>query len=57
MTSILNNLDMTNPEDLLLEVQYILGVDPEDLAFALADKRQVWQANLGTAIAAAVRNT
>ena len=35
------------------EDQYLLGVDPEDLATASTDRRQVWQAELETAVAAA----
>lgn len=53
MTLILNNLEMMNPEDLLLKDQYLLGVNLEDLAPSPADRRQVWQANLETAITAA----
>ena len=44
---------MMNPEDILPEDQYLLGVDPEDLAISSKDRRQVWQAELKTAVAAA----
>ena len=53
MQRIMDNLKMMNPEDLLPEDQYLLGVDPEDLATASKDRRQVWQAELETAVAAA----
>ena len=48
---------MMNPEDLLPEDQYLLGVDPEDLAALSKDRRQVWQAELETAVAAAEHAT
>ena len=44
---------MTNPEDLLPEDQYILGVDPEKLINTSPDGRQAWLANFETAVAAA----
>ena len=53
MQQIMDDLEMMNPEDLLPEDQYLLGVDPEDLATASTDRRQVWQAELETAVAAA----
>ena len=53
MNNILNKLEMTNPEDLLPEDQYILGVDPEKLINTSSDRRQVWLANFETAVAAA----
>lgn len=43
---------MTNPEDLLLEDQYILGVDPENLINTSPNGRQAWLANFETAVAA-----
>ena len=55
MNRILDNLEMMNLEDLLPEDQYLLGVDSEDLATASKDRRQVWQADLKTAVAAAER--
>ena len=36
MQQIIDNLKMMNPEDLLPEDQYLLGVEPEDLATARA---------------------
>ena len=39
--------------DLLPEDQYILGINLEDLVTTSRDRRQVWQVNLETAIAAA----
>ena len=53
MNNILNKLEMTNPEDLLPEDQYILGVDPEKIANTSPDGRQAWLANFNTAVAAA----
>ena len=53
MQRIMDDLEMMNPEDLLPEDQYLLGVDPEDLATASKDRQQVWQAELKTAVAAA----
>ena len=44
---------MMNPEGLLPEDQYFVGIDPEDLATASKDRRQVWQAELKTVVAAA----
>ena len=44
---------MINLEDLFPEDQYLLSVNLEELASTPADKRQVWQANLETAIAVA----
>ena len=52
MKRIMDNLEMMNPENLLPEDQYLLGVDPEDLASAYKDRRQVWQAELETTVAA-----
>ena len=34
MTRTLDDLEMMNPENLLLEDQYFLGVDPEELSTA-----------------------
>ena len=53
MQQIIDDLEMMNPEDLLPEDQYLSGFDPEDLATASKDRRQVWQAELKTAVAAA----
>ena len=53
MKRIIEDLEMMNPEDLLPEDKYVLDVDPEDLATASKDRRQVWQEELETAIAAA----
>ena len=53
MQRIMDDLEMMNLEDLLPEDQYLLGVDLEDLATASKDRRQVWQAKLETAVAAA----
>ena len=53
MQRIMDDLEMMNPEDLLPEDQYLLGVDPEDLATASKDRQKVWQAELKTAVAAA----
>ena len=39
MNNILNKLEMINPEDLLPEDQYILGVDPENLINTSPDGR------------------
>ena len=52
MNRILDNLEMMNPEDLLPGDKYLLDVDPEDLATAFKDRRQVWQADLKTAVTA-----
>ena len=41
---------MTYPEDLLPEDQYLLEVDPEDLAKAFPDGRKTWRSNLETAL-------
>ena len=57
MQRILDDLEMMSPEDLLPEDQYLLGVDPEDLAASSKVKRQVWQAELETAVAAAEHAT
>ena len=53
MKQIIDDLEMMNPEVLLPEDQYLLGVDPEDLATASKDRRQVWEAKIETAVAAA----
>ena len=53
MQRIMDDLEMMNPEDLLPEDQYLLGVDLEDLATASKGRKQVWQAELETAVAAA----
>ena len=53
MQRIIDDLEMMNSEDLLPEDQYLLGVDPEDLETASKDRRQVCQAELDTAVAAA----
>ena len=44
---------MMNPEDLLPEDQYPLGADPEDHATPSKDRRQIWQAEIDTAVVAA----
>ena len=44
---------MTDPEDLLPEDQFLLGVDPEKLINTSPDGRQAWLDNQDTAIAAA----
>ena len=41
---------MTDPEDLLPEDQYLLEVDPEDLAKASSDGRKTWRSNLETVL-------
>ena len=46
-------MEMTDPEDLLPEDQYILGVDPEEIAKTTPDGRQAWLANFEVAVAAA----
>ena len=43
---------MMNLEDFLPEDQYLLGVDPKDLATTSKDRQQVWQVELKTAVAA-----
>ena len=53
MNNILDKMEMTNPEDLLPEDQFILGVDPEEIMKASPDARQAWLANFETAVAAA----
>ena len=53
MNRIMNKLEMTDPEDLLPEDQYLLGVDPEKLINTSPDGRQAWLANLDAATAAA----
>ena len=53
MERIVNQLEMTDPEDLLPEDLYLLDVDPEDLAKSTRDGRQSWQTNLETALIAA----
>ena len=53
MKRIMNKLEMTDPEDLLPEDQYLLGVDPEELINTSPDGRNAWLANLDTAEAAA----
>ena len=53
MERIINQLEMTDPEDLLPEDLYLLDVDPEDLAKLTRDGRQSWQTNLETALIAA----
>ena len=53
MNQILSKMEMTDPEDLLPEDQYILGVDPEEIAKTTLDGRQAWMVNFETAIAAA----
>ena len=50
MERIINQLEMTDPEDLLPEDQYLLEVDPEDLAKASSDGRKTWHSNLETAL-------
>ena len=39
MEQILNQLEMTDPEDLLPEDLYLLDIDPEDLAESTRDGR------------------
>ena len=39
MEQILNQLEMTDPEDLLPEDLYLLDIDPEDLAESTCDGR------------------
>ena len=53
MNRIMNKLEMTDPEDLLPEDQFLLGVDPEKLMKTSPDGRQAWLANLDSAMAAA----
>ena len=53
MKNILDKMEMTDPEDLLPEDQFILEVDPEDIMKASPDARQAWLANFETAEAAA----
>ena len=53
MNNILEKMEMTNPEDLLPEDQFILGVDPEEIMKASPDARQAWLANFETAEVAA----
>ena len=53
MQRILSQLEMTDAEDLLPEDQYLLGVNPEDLAKLTRDGRRSWQTNLETAMIAA----
>ena len=53
MNCILDDLEVMNPEDLLPEDQFLLGINPEDLATAFKVRRQVWQANLEPAVATA----
>ena len=53
MNQILSKMEMTDPEDLLPEDQYILGVDPEEIAKTTPDGRQAWLANFEAAVAAA----
>ena len=53
MNRIMTKLEMTDPEDLLPEDQFLLGVDPEKLMNTSPDGRQAWLANLDSAIAAA----
>ena len=52
MEQILNQLEMTDPEDLLPEDLYLLDVDPEDLAKSTRDGRRSWQTNLETTMIA-----
>ena len=49
----MNKLEMTDPEELLPEDQYLLDVDPEKLINTSPDGRQAWLANLDAATAAA----
>ena len=53
MEQIINQLEMTDPEDLLPEDLYLLDVNPKDLAKSTRDNRQSWQTNLKTALIAA----
>ena len=46
-------MEMTDPEDLLPEDQFLLGIDPEKFINSTPDGRQAWLANFETAIAAA----
>ena len=50
MKRIINQLEMTDPEGLLPEDQYLLEVNPEDLAKASSDDRKIWHSNLETAL-------
>ena len=52
----MNKLEMTDPEELLPEDQFLLGVDPEKLINTSPDGGQAWLANLDTAIAADEHN-
>ena len=52
MNHILEALEMMNSENLFPEVQYLLDVDPEDLATASKDRKQVWQTYLKMAVSA-----
>ena len=56
MERIIHQLEMTDPEDLLPEDQYLLGVDPEDLAKASPDGRKTWRSNLETSIIVVAEN-
>ena len=53
MEQIINQLEMTDPEDFLPEDLYLLDVNPEDFAKPTCDGRQSWQTNLETALIAA----
>ena len=53
MNRIMNKIEMTDPEDLLPEDQFLLGVDPEKIMKTSPDGRQAWLANLDAAVAAA----
>lgn len=53
MNQILSKMEMKDPEDLLPEDHYILGVDSEEIAKTTPDGRQAWLANFETAVAAA----
>ena len=42
-------MEMTNPEDLLPDDQFILRVDPKEIMKASPDAMQAWLANFETA--------
>ena len=57
MNCIMNKLKMTDPEDLLPKNILLLGLDPENLINTSPNRRQVWLANLDSALAAAGNKT
>ena len=50
---ILQQLEFINPEDLLPENRYLLEVDPTKMALKPADRQQVWQTCMNTAVTVA----